>query len=403
MKKVRGIAVAVLLLHALFVPAPVCAQDEIRILDSSVVAEFPLRLTFKLSAESAVNITDIRLCYQVVRESFADVTSEAFLSFTPGRRVDVSWTLEMLKIGGLPPGTVLDYWWLVMDADGRAHLATKPASVKFNDLRYPWQSLSANGITLYWYDGDRAFAEELMASAVDALARLKGDTGATLAKPVELYIYANSNDLRGSMINPQEWTGGVAFSRHGIITIGIAKNGLEWGKRAVAHELTHLVVHQVTANPYHDLPTWLDEGLAMHTEGPLGADFASYLNKAVTEGGLISVRSLASPFSAYSDRSYLSYAESFSIVDFLIGKYGQEKMLELLLAIREGNSYDGALQKVYGFDMDGLNTIWQNYIRQPARIPDAGGVPILRIAAKAVFFLVMAPCMRIYPVDGAGF
>jgi hypothetical protein len=34
-------------------------------------------------------------------------------------------------------------------------------------------------------------------------------------------------------------------------------------------------------------------------------------------------------------------------------------MFALLDAFRQGNTYDGALQKVYGFDMDGLNTLWQ--------------------------------------------
>jgi len=201
-----------------------------------------------------------------------------------------------------------------------------------------------------------------MLSAQQALARLTEDTGAELEKPVKLYIYADTQDLRGAMIYPQEWTGGVAFTRYSTIAIGIASDNLYWGKRAVAHELTHLVIHQMTFNPYNDLPTWLDEGLAMHTEGILGLEYTAYLNKAIAEKSLISVRSLSSPFSAYAEQSYLSYAQSYSLVDFLISKYGQAKMLELLLTFRQGSSYDGALEKVYGFDMDTLDNLWQDYI-----------------------------------------
>jgi len=168
------------------------------------------------------------------------------------------------------------------------------------------------------------------------------------------------------MIYPQEWTGGVAFTRYSIIAIGIASDNLYWGKRAVVHELTHLVIHQMTLNPYNDLPTWLDEGLAMHTEGTLLPEFAACLNRAIAEDSLISVRSLSSPFSAYAEESYLSYAQSYSLVDFLISNHGQTKMLELLLTFRQGSSYDGALEKVYGFDMDGLDALWQNYVTVPA-------------------------------------
>jgi response regulator of citrate/malate metabolism len=71
------------------------------------------------------------------------------------------------------------------------------------------------------------------------------------------------------------------------------------------------------------------------------------------------VQTLASPFSAYSDLSYLSYAESYSIVDYLIRTFGKDKMFQLLDTFRQGSTYDGALQKVYGFDTAGLNTTWQ--------------------------------------------
>ncbi|GAI55589.1 unnamed protein product, partial [marine sediment metagenome] len=40
------------------------------------------------------------------------------------------------------------------------------------------------------------------------------------------------------------------------------------------------------------------------------------------------------------------------------------KMLELLNTFGEGSSYDGALDKVYGFDMDGLDALWGNYVTE---------------------------------------
>jgi hypothetical protein len=255
----------------------------------------------------------------------------------------------------------VSYWWTLEDASGKA-IQTEPTIFRLDDDRYPWRNLSEGLLTLHWYEGDESFAWELMNTAQQALVRLASYTGAELESPAEIYIYAKSEDLLGAMIFPQEWTGGVAYTRFGTIAIGIHPDSLDWGKRAMIHELTHLVIHQETFNPYNDLPTWLDEGLAMWAEGPLEPVFVNLLVNAVNEDRLITVRSLSSPFSAYAEESVLAYAQSFSIVDLLINNYGQGKMLELLSTFREGSGYDQALQKVYGLDMDGLNDLWFSFV-----------------------------------------
>jgi len=367
------LALAICLFLILPSPVLVQAQGGLTILDSSAQVEFPSHLNFSLSAGSDVNITDIRLHYTVDRISFAQVTSEVYIEFAPNTTVDVSWAWDMRRTGGLPPGATIGYWWTVEDAKG-AKVKTTPVRVQFDDLRYSWYSLTEGMVTIYWYKGDEAFAHELMAAAQQALARLTEDTGAYLERPARIYIYADARDLQGAMIFPQEWTGGVAYTRYGTIAIGIPLNNLDWGKRAIAHELAHLVIHQMTLNPYNDLPTWLDEGLAMYAEGSPDPALVAYLNKAIAEDSLISVRSLSSPFSAYAGEASLSYAQSYSLVEFLITSYGRGKSLELLNTFRQGSSYDGALNKVYGFDMDGLNTLWRDYITASAQPSEETGM-----------------------------
>ena len=355
------LVLAFCLFLSLLSPIPVQSQDGLTILDSSAKVEFPTRLSFNLSAQSDVNITDIRLHYVVDRVSFAQVTSEVYIEFVPSSLVDTKWTWDMRKTGGLPPGSSVDYWWTVEDAKGNK-VETPPTRAQFDDIRYPWRSLTEGKVKLYWYEGEKSFAQEIMATTQQALARLAKDTGAYVEKPVKIYIYANTRDLQGAMIYPQEWTGGVAFTRHGIIAIGMAPDNLNWGKRTIAHELAHLIIGQMTLNPYNNLPAWLDEGLAMYAEGELTPEFTSYLNKAIAENSLISVRSLSSPFSAYAEEALLAYAQSYSLVEFLISKYGQGKMFGLLNTFGQGSSYDTALEKVCGFDSEGLDTLWRDYI-----------------------------------------
>jgi acyl-CoA-binding protein len=358
-KKLAFMMVAIFLL-VLLVPVGVNAGSSLSVTASSVTTNFPASLTFNISASSGVDITDIRLHYTVDRMHFADVVSEIPVGFTPATRVQAQWLWDMRQTGGQPPGSRVDYWWTISDADGN-RLETTPAAVQIEDNRYNWHSLTRDDVTLNWYQGNNAFAGELMDAVQAALSRLSENTGAELTEPIQLYIYATSADLRGSMIYPQEWTGGVAFTEYGIIAIGIAPDAssLAWGKRAIAHELTHLVIHQMTFNPYNSLPTWLDEGLAVNSEGELQSDFVAALSQAISNDSLISTRSLASPFSAYPEVATLSYAESYEAVNYLINEFGREKMLELLNTFKQGSGYDEALNKVYGFDMDGLNARWQ--------------------------------------------
>lgn len=341
-------------------PAAVQAEGELAVLSNSAQMDFPASLTFNISAESNVDITDIRLCYMVERMDYARVVSETYIRFSPAASVSTEWVLDMRRTGGLPPGSSLSYWWVVTDAAGNK-VDTLPVRVDIEDDRYGWQDITEEDVTLYWYQGDEEFAGELMGATQEALSRLSSETGAELENPVSIYIYANSTDLRGSMIYPQEWTGGVAFVRYGIIAIGISPTSMsmDWGKNVIAHELTHLVIEQVTFNPYNDLPTWLDEGLAMNAEIELDDSFVFAFNQAQDDDTLISVRSLTSPFSAYAGEALLAYAESYYVVKYLIDEYGRDRMFELLSTFGQGSGYDEALLKVYGFDMDGLDAAWR--------------------------------------------
>jgi len=374
---IKRILLAALALALLLIPSVVTADNAITVLDTSVEIAFPIALVFNLEAESSADIVDARLHYQVDKINYAQVASEGWPDFVPATRVETSWIWDMRK-SSLPPGAAITYWWTIKDAAGN-NLESPPAVVCFDDSRYEWRSLTAGGfpeksaifqgkgsdLTLLWYESDDSFARELMNACEEGLARLTQDIGTYPEKPIKIYVYASASDLQGAMIFPREWTGGAAFTEFGIIAIGISPDQLDWGKRALVHELTHLVVHQATFSPYGELPTWLDEGLAMYNEGELGPSFQSTLQQAASEDKLISVRSLCSPFSAEPGKAYLSYAESYSLVEYLLDNYGQVKMLNLLTLLKQGNTYDEALTQVYSFDIDGLDTRWRGTMSDP--------------------------------------
>ncbi len=324
-------------------------------LSSSVQISFPTLITFNVTAQSDVNIVKLRLHYVVDRQNYASVISEGWAQFNPATSVDTQWVWDMRQGSGLPPGTQVKYWWTAEDAAGKT-LDSNPSTISFDDDRYKWQSITTGSVTLLWYNGDQAFADALMTAAQQGLQKIEQDIGATPQGDVRVYIYASAQDMLGAMLFPEAWEGGVTFEGYDTIAIGVPTSQLDFGEGAVPHELTHWVIHHLTFNNYGaELPTWLDEGLATYIQNEQDSD---WLNAAIKENKLISVRTLSSPFSAITEQAETSYAESHSIVTFLLQTYGKEKMLQLLNVFHQGSGYDDALKQVYGFDQDGLNALW---------------------------------------------
>ena len=58
----------------------------------------------------------------------------------------------------------------------------------------------------------------------------------------------------------------------------------------------------------------------------------------------------------------LAYAESASIVSFLVEEFGWEKMRQLLAAFKDGATNDDALKQAYSFDVNGLELRWKKHI-----------------------------------------
>jgi hypothetical protein len=354
---------------SIFCPDAGLAQDGVTVISSEAEAQFPTAITFTLEAETDNDIVDVDLEYRVNRRGLVPESCRVDVDFTADQQLVASWTWNMLTTGGLPTGTEVEYRWLLEDAVGN-RIETSPNTVRFDDLRYDWDSIASDDVIFFWYAGDAAFVQELVDAAGEALDDLGSEVGVYLEQPATFYIYADAGDLHGALVYPDEWTGGVAFPAYGTIVIGISPENMDWGKRAIAHELGHLVVHQDVFGPYGVLPTWIDEGLAMDAEGELRSDLQDLLEQAIDMDALFSVRSISGSFPANPYEAKLSYAESYSLVQFLIDSYGGEKIVELLNVFKDGSTADEALLQVYGFDTEGLGERWRVSLGLSTEFPE---------------------------------
>ncbi|MCX6006419.1 MAG: peptidase MA family metallohydrolase, partial [Chloroflexi bacterium] len=73
-------------------------------------------------------------------------------------------------------------------------------------------------------------------------------------------------------------------------------------------------------------------------------------------------KSLSSPFSADAKEAFYAYAESQSVIEYMASSFGKNKINDLLTRLNDGYSMDDALMKVYGFNLDGLDKGWMDWL-----------------------------------------
>jgi hypothetical protein len=117
----------------------------------------------------------------------------------------------------------------------------------------------------------------------------------------------------------------------------------------------------------------------MVMEGDPDPGYVRVLEDAIRDDTLLSVRALGNAMSAQPELAGLGYAQSRSLVQFLIDDYGADKVRLLLDQFKQGRSIDGALEEVYGFDRDGLEVVWRASIgaepMKESQIPEAVFTP----------------------------
>jgi len=359
----------IVLMLSLGLPTLVVAQDPIRVLDQNVETAFRDYITFNVSVESDSPITEARLLYRVAGQL---ATARGDAEIEPATLVEASFSIDQER-DYFPPGTELEYWWNIKDEAGN-ELKTEPQPLVYIDDRHDWQTLSSDRLALYWYRGDRAFGEALFDQANRTLDQIEAEAGVQVEVPVNIFIYGSFDDLRDAIaVGSQEWTGGQAFTEQGVVVIGVSPSDLAYGLVATPHELTHLVVHQATDNPYGDIPRWLDEGLAVYMSGELDAGWRGYhdqVTRAAETDELMTLQTLSSSFPADSEQAGLAYAQSGSVVEFIIQHYGEDAMAELLDIFSAGALYDEALEQALGVDTWDLDNAWRENIgARPLEIP----------------------------------
>ena len=124
-----------------------------------------------------------------------------------------------------------------------------------------------------------------------------------------------------------------------------------------AHEFTHLLVADAAGSAYGQVHTWLNEGLAVYSEGD-NTEFGLYVNTAVRNDAVPPLASLRT-YAGTPQETLRNYGLGHSVVTYLLDTYGQEKMTRLFATIRTMHNFEKSLEEAYGLTIAELDGEWR--------------------------------------------
>ncbi|MCY4365338.1 MAG: peptidase MA family metallohydrolase [Chloroflexi bacterium] len=368
-------------------------QSEIQILNHRVDTNFPTDVKFFIEVAGPDEIEEVR----VIMKTIGQTTRSAYrqVEFEPG--ITVSGEAELLTSGNnyVPPGTRMAYSFEVRDTAGRV-LQTEEQVFVYLDTRFEWFTVSEGIVTVYYNDPlVKSRAEHVLETALESM-RITGPLlGINPELPLHIVTYHNYREMFGALpfrsqaTSSQLITAGMAFDEERVLMVHSGSGSVT---STTAHEFVHLLVGDALGRAYPQAPAWLNEGLAEY--GSYHGGNREILNgtvkEAIDKDRLRPLWHLGS-YSGTPEEILYAYGHGDSVVTFMVQKYGEEKMSELMKALKRTLDIDSSLMAVYGLDQHGIDSAWRQEIgldplpkpEAPSRrpllenIPDSTVAPIL--------------------------
>jgi len=388
------------------------AGGDIKVIDTGEEVDFPGNVDLSVTAEGDSDIVEVRLFYRTVGSR---VWAYAYPDFVPANRVTASLNLTGEVSSYLPPGTEVEYYYEIRDAQGNV-LRTDPTVVEYEDTRFDWTEVKIGPLTLRYYDQSDLRVRGVVRNLESDLARLQ--TLLQLEQPNEIkgVIYARRSHTldafpqQSRTTTEQQIFQGFAFPERNLFL------GLGMDRGLIVHETAHLLLGQAMSDRALPTPAWLDEGFASYMDPSVkifsGARLSSQTNPLRAMGAVTGTPHSIGIF----------YQKSLSVVAFLVDEFGEPNFQSFIAQLSRGGTVDASLTDVYGFNVDGLDARWagQSSVSQPPAPsapertnPDGGpsailffnswllgGLVILVLAAVFIQFVASKLRPARYPEEG---
>jgi len=349
---------------------------------------------------STVTLTDPTLRTEE-RNWFADLTAHPVITYSVTGQV-VGWS------SGGPGGDGADEADVALSVSavisgGQARRVSYDARFvrEGNRWRYAgvaWNELIGEHFVLKYQNHDDAWARRVLDLAEEAYAQVTADLDMTPSVPQEIKLYDDPELFRTSVFlslpdRTSDWTEpGEAIKlllrRDDEYEYGYGDEDEHAIQSAIAHELAHQVLFAQGLSPSparsgEGGPAWLHEGVADFEAGrvlPLGAHWTGGRYSPIVQDavrrhnefsldGLSSWENVSDESDVSDDRAKLFRAQSWSLVSFLVERYGMSGLRRFIAQSVISDDAAANLRTALGADPDSFLAEWREHARA-AGVPD---------------------------------
>ncbi|MFI5349158.1 MAG: peptidase MA family metallohydrolase [Elusimicrobiota bacterium] len=204
-------------------------------------------------------------------------------------------------------------------------------------------------------------AQETSDMCEAAYSRIMTDTGLYSFQPRGMYsivVYGSQDEYRKKTGQP-DWSAGVTVGNAIYTFYSPVLNGI------LSHEMTHLIWFEYMNGRLSDQQRWVNEGLAVYEEAKARNHGYELF------GGLVpTLRTAPIPIDQLqnmapnTERAYdasLWYAESESLIRFMIERGGRIGFGQFLASIQQGQTFDAAIAAAYPAQWQSLGAFYNSW------------------------------------------
>ncbi len=233
---------------------------------------------------------------------------------------------------------------------------------------FDWYLIQSENFDVHYYKGEYVLAKFAADVLQDAYLKVRRELRYDLTKRIPVIIYNSPNDFQQTNVIPNlidEGVGGFTEAFKTRIVVPFT-GSYEDFRHVLHHELTHAVTYNMlygnnfgslfSRQYLFQLPLWFAEGYAEYSSrGGWDIQADMVIRDAAINGYLTPLEFAG---------GYLVYKEGQSAINYIVEKYGEEKLSEILNKGRSQLSMDKALKSAIGLDQKGLSEEWMKAQRK---------------------------------------
>ncbi len=233
-----------------------------------------------------------------------------------------------------------------------------------------WQIFTTPHFNLYYQEKDRLLASYIIERAEKDYKRIVLDIGIDPGISAKVYLAPNQKifkSLQPQGSKTQEWSVGVFYPGLNLILL-LSSKAYKQGRldlqKIMAHEITHFIIYNVTTDKGNNLPKWLHEGLAMYEAREWNWHHSLVMAQISISRSFLPLSSLEKGFPGENKSAERAYAQSMSLISYIINKHGSKSLYMIIKNLIGGMQTEEAFEDALGISLKNFEIQWHKYLRR---------------------------------------